>query len=586
MGKPETATQRNRRLEKARQLYKDKRDRETASQREARLEKQRNARRRQRAQEVSEISSERLFRRRTQDAIQRALRNESEANFEKSIDVYAEKVCEVCTKKCYPKQVQVFRLRNPPDYLPPELVAKEALTLCHRCKTHISSKKTNPPAKSYWNHLDPGPIPPELEVLSQSEQRLLARINPFLKIIKCSGLYGQYGFKGQAVLFATDIFEVVEKLPTFLPRSTSNSDIIVVTEHLENINITRDYSVSKEKLIAALEWLKLNNPLYRDVTIDGNVHLDERDIIRLSNVNNNEVSHAEEEDVSPWKSLGDKSRIIRASWHQGDSVSVHNDNSNKKHNYNNNYNNSYNNNNLLQRIFNPVYAGVQCCAMALTFVVRSSILDVGQWNTNILNENMIEGDSLYSRIRTTIAQNNNEDEIAEREYLNVADFDIIKDGIHMFYENFRIEYDGETDIYGSLSDRANHGNIGYKLKDGILKLFEQHEAGILIANGKSFALIKSIDRYYFVDSHSCGPKGSTASDGKACAIQCDDITEFHRICKRATGSRNVDYTINYITVIYLPANNGYEGVHVNLNNNGRALHLLEPSLPVNLFTKL
>ncbi|GFR18849.1 ATP-dependent DNA helicase [Trichonephila clavata] len=57
------------------------------------------------------------------------------------------------------------------------------------------------------------------------------------------------------------------------------------------------------------------------------------------------------------------------------------------------------------------------------------------------------------------------------------------------------------------------------------------------------------NEYYFSDSHSCGPKGAIAKDnGKACVIGCDNVDEFVRICKRATGSKNVQFTLDYIDV--------------------------------------
>ena len=39
-----------------------------------------------------------------------------------------------------------------------------------------------------------------------------------------------------------------------------------------------------------------------------------------------------------------------------------------------------------------------------------------------------------------------------------------------------------------------------------------------------------------------------AHDGKACIIECDNILELVRICKRATGSNNTPYTLDYIDV--------------------------------------
>jgi len=57
------------------------------------------------------------------------------------------------------------------------------------------------------------------------------------------------------------------------------------------------------------------------------------------------------------------------------------------------------------------------------------------------------------------------------------------------------------------------------------------------------------NKYYFTDSHSCGPKGAKAKDnGRACIIECDNLDEFIRICKRTTGSKNVQFTLDYIDV--------------------------------------
>ncbi|GIY68550.1 ATP-dependent DNA helicase [Caerostris darwini] len=58
------------------------------------------------------------------------------------------------------------------------------------------------------------------------------------------------------------------------------------------------------------------------------------------------------------------------------------------------------------------------------------------------------------------------------------------------------------------------------------------------------------NKYYFSNSHSCGRKGSRANDnhGKACVIECDTFDEFVRICKRTTGSKNVQFTLDYVDV--------------------------------------
>ena len=109
--------------------------------------------------------------------------------------------------------------------------------------THLkNSRKTQAPPKAYWNKLNPGIIPDEMKALTQPEQRILSRVIALLKVIKFTDRFSQYGFKGHATLFALDIFEVNEKLPDILPRSSDESGIVVVTESLENLNLKHDFS--------------------------------------------------------------------------------------------------------------------------------------------------------------------------------------------------------------------------------------------------------------------------------------------------------------------------------------------------------
>jgi hypothetical protein len=63
-------------------------------------------------------------------------------NFDRDIYVFAEKYCEVCSKLCYANQCAKLNLSNYglSSYLIQVLSAKDDLVLCHRCKTHLSSK--------------------------------------------------------------------------------------------------------------------------------------------------------------------------------------------------------------------------------------------------------------------------------------------------------------------------------------------------------------------------------------------------------------------------------------------------------------
>ena len=76
----------------------------------------------------------------------------------------------------------------------------------------------------------------------------------------------------------------------------------------------------------------------------------------------------------------------------------------------------------------------------------------------------------------------------------------------MFGRTFKIQFIDDTEIYDSLCNQVNTRDFGFKLSDGLAKLFETHTTGILIASSKSFAIIKSENKFYFVDSHSCGPR--------------------------------------------------------------------------------
>lgn len=97
-------------------------------------------------------------------------------------------------------------------YLPVKLASKYFLVLCHRCFKHLKNRRKNEaPPKAYWTNLDPGVIPDVIQCLTQSEQRLLSHIVPFIKVIKFDGRFGQYGFKAHATLFALDIFEVLAR---------------------------------------------------------------------------------------------------------------------------------------------------------------------------------------------------------------------------------------------------------------------------------------------------------------------------------------------------------------------------------------
>lgn len=163
---------------------------------------------------------------------------------------------------------------------------------------------------------------------------------------------------------------------------------------------------------------------------------------------------------------------------------------------------------------------------------------------------MILGDQIYSNIRFQTARNLTAYPIENDQYLLVRNFEVVKDDLTTFGKRFQITFDDEPSIYGILNNKLNEASLGKTLRQGLEDLFMVHNAGILITDGQSFGVMRHDDKYYFSNSHSCGPKGSRANDnnGKACGVECDNFDEFVKICKRTTGSKNVQFTLDYVDV--------------------------------------
>ncbi len=200
--------------------------------------------------------------------------------------------------------------------------------------------------------------------------------------------------------------------------------------------------------------------------------------------------------------------------------------------------------------------------MALANIVRAAVIPPSNWNQNIFNGNMIEGDRMYLHVQLL-------SNVPPYSYLNVQNFHSVKQDFLMFNKRFSIDIpDGDSPIFGSLQDNRNN-EIGVTLLEGLEELFSSHNAGILISGAKSFSIMHYCNKYYFTDSHSCGPKGASAANGKACIIESDNVLELKRICKRATSSRNIQFTIDYIDVHVQELSDDNETlqqpVHINLH---------------------
>lgn len=109
----------------------------------------------------------------------------------------------------------------------------------------------------------PRPIPIELQSLTQTEEMLIARALPIMRVYIKPG--GQRGYSGHCI----NLPQKVEELVSVLPRYPKDLTLIVVKMKGKD-NTFKDLNVRRQKVHHALLWLLENNPHYRGVTIDHN----------------------------------------------------------------------------------------------------------------------------------------------------------------------------------------------------------------------------------------------------------------------------------------------------------------------------
>ena len=148
---------------------------------------------------------------------------------------------------------------------------------------HSGLKRGRLPAQAKANKLDLDNIPVELSELNPLETRLISLRIPFMKMVAlpCGK---QRAIHGPAVNVPTDLTPVC----TLLPRLPSQTQMIPM-KLKRNLCYKGHYMyqyIRPSKVLAALQWLKSNNPLYEDVEI-----------------NSDWLSNAAQDDAELWEAL-------------------------------------------------------------------------------------------------------------------------------------------------------------------------------------------------------------------------------------------------------------------------------------------
>ena len=109
--------------------------------------------------------------------------------------------------------------------------------------------------------MDPGPVPPQLQGLTQVEEILISAVMPMMSLYRLP--LGQYGYSGYVVNLPQDVSTFV----TSLPRLPSDIDVILVRKGGAS-QTHKDFRVRRSKIPMTLQWLKQNNKYYHNINLD------------------------------------------------------------------------------------------------------------------------------------------------------------------------------------------------------------------------------------------------------------------------------------------------------------------------------
>lgn len=151
------------------------------------------------------------------------------------------------------------------------------LELCNTCSRGLHKGKL--PKHALANKMYVGPVPQELSDLTMIEESMIARARAKSWIVKLqeqdsvsSSPTAQRGLKGHTIIYP----QQPDELASILPRPVTETLTFICVIFVGSSTPTKEWLrekakplvVRREKVRHALEWLKENNPLYKDVKVD------------------------------------------------------------------------------------------------------------------------------------------------------------------------------------------------------------------------------------------------------------------------------------------------------------------------------
>ncbi|XP_055685660.1 uncharacterized protein LOC129791526 [Lutzomyia longipalpis] len=172
-------------------------------------------------------------------------------------------------------------------------------------------------------------------------------------------------------------------------------------------------------------------------------------------------------------------------------------------------------------LFGPISNNKQCTANAIIAIIASHLYKIENWNENLINEILFEGDKLYNiNINKTKEGLLNAEDIVDKEDRNICVFGkkITLNCITSCYEELQGEF---------------YGKLEYKTFEYSLKYFFDHFAyGVITCSNLSVAILKQDDYFYIYDSHSRGEFGQIVYEkGRAVLCGYSHINHIYNILK-------------------------------------------------------
>lgn len=144
--------------------------------------------------------------------------------------------------------------------------------ICPECWSSLIKNKI--PKFSPANKIWIGDVPEQLQGLTIPEQKLIALYRHNSCIIKLQSSFhststAQSALKGNCISFPQDLINIAATLPLDLYDLCDSLKIIFVGCRPPQRNTLKHVlTVRRKKVFEALQWLRLNNPLYRNISIN------------------------------------------------------------------------------------------------------------------------------------------------------------------------------------------------------------------------------------------------------------------------------------------------------------------------------